>query len=305
MSTAAAPEWFRAAVAVRPERASLTVGGVEVTWRRWGARSLPPLVLVHGAAAHGGWWEYLAPLLAARWCVVAPDLSGHGDSAWRDRYDTRLWADEVVAVTRAALGPDGQPPVLAGHSLGASVACAAAALHGQQFRSLVICDLGLGARGRSRARASGRHFVNRLVYATRAEAESHFALTPRQPAPPPWLAGFLASGSVRPVGPKGPGVRDEPAAGEPPQGWTWKFDWRLFHRPDEVDLRQHLSALRLPSAFLGGSDSRVATRPRVAALREACTGGLAEVWVPCAHHHLMVDQPLAFVAALEALAATL
>ena len=57
-------------------------------------------MLVHGGAAHSGWWDHVAPLLT--WHrVVALDLTGHGDSDRREVYDMRLWAREVVAVAAA------------------------------------------------------------------------------------------------------------------------------------------------------------------------------------------------------------
>ena len=53
---------------------------------------------MHGGAAHAHWWSFLAPQLAKQYYVVAPDLSGHGDSGRRTSYPRELWAREVLAV---------------------------------------------------------------------------------------------------------------------------------------------------------------------------------------------------------------
>ena len=80
-----APQWFLDALATPPEHAETEVDGVPIHYRRWGSTARPGLVLVHGGAAHSGWWDHIAPLLAGEYCVVALDLSGHGDSGRRDQ----------------------------------------------------------------------------------------------------------------------------------------------------------------------------------------------------------------------------
>src|SRR5215468_6084564 len=100
-----APRWFLDALAApRTDH-----------YVRWGEGEKPGLVLVHGGAAHAEWWSFLAPLLTRHYDVIAPDLSGHGDSGRRESYPRRLWADEVrrIIADAAFVGP----PVLVGHSM--------------------------------------------------------------------------------------------------------------------------------------------------------------------------------------------
>ncbi len=110
------PKWFRDALAAAVEEHVVRVRGCAVAVRSWGQRDLPGLVLVHGGAAHGRWWDHVAPFLAVDHRVVALDLSGHGDSERRAEYDMTTWAAEVTAVARDA-GFTG-PPVIVGHSMG-------------------------------------------------------------------------------------------------------------------------------------------------------------------------------------------
>src|SRR3546814_10133182 len=48
----------------------------------WGNESAPPLLLVHGGRDHCRSWDWVAEKLADRYHIIAPDLRGHGDSAW-------------------------------------------------------------------------------------------------------------------------------------------------------------------------------------------------------------------------------
>ncbi|RYJ06956.1 MAG: alpha/beta fold hydrolase, partial [Actinomycetales bacterium] len=120
---AAVPAWFADALAQEPEHHALEVDRVRVAYRAWGRTGLPVVVLVHGGAAHAGWWDHVAPFLTTGHRVVAIDLSGHGDSGHRPRYDFVTWAAEVMAV--AAAEGSTRPAVL-GHSMGGFVTLTAA-----------------------------------------------------------------------------------------------------------------------------------------------------------------------------------
>ena len=48
----------------------------------WGNCDAPPLILIHGGRDHSRNWDWTARALRYRWRIIAPDLRGHGDSAW-------------------------------------------------------------------------------------------------------------------------------------------------------------------------------------------------------------------------------
>jgi pimeloyl-ACP methyl ester carboxylesterase len=295
-----APEWFGANLAVVPDEGHVTVDGVAVRWLRWGDAAKPPLALVHGGGAHAQWWSFLAPFLADDWCVVAPDLSGMGQSGWRQAYRTETWAEEVLAVVADAVPAARARPVLAGHSLGGSVVAVAAARHPERLAGVVLCDIGV--RKVDEKSRSGRHFVNRRTYPSREEAVRRFKLIPRQPCANDWAVAHIAATSVRPVG---AGGADDPTRPPPGDeiGWAWKFDWRLFTRTYDKPLRDYLGDITVPVACLHGAHSRIVT-PEVAQRVVDCLGReVPTVWVPEAGHHLMLDQPLAFIAGLRGLLA--
>jgi magnesium chelatase accessory protein len=80
----------------------------------------PPILLIHGTAAATHSWRALAPMLARRFTVVAPDLPGHGfTSAPPPR---GLTLPGMAAALGDLLTVLGVSPVLAaGHSAGAAV----------------------------------------------------------------------------------------------------------------------------------------------------------------------------------------
>jgi hypothetical protein len=62
-----------------------------------------------------------------------------------------------------------------------------------------------------------------------------------------------------------------------------------------------LAAALCPIAIIRGSRSKVMTEETAAFAHSIAPAGSPMVEIPEAHHHIMIDQPLAFVAALRAL----
>jgi pimeloyl-ACP methyl ester carboxylesterase len=82
-----------------------------------------PLLLVHGfTGAKEDFGDWMGPLAAEGWWVVAPDLRGHGDSAQPEReeaYSLATCADDLVALA-SSLGWGSF--TLLGHSMGGMIA---------------------------------------------------------------------------------------------------------------------------------------------------------------------------------------
>ena len=90
------------------------------------ATSMPPVVLVHGAANSAGVWRHWLEALAERgWPAYAIDLRRHGDSAGVDLSRVRM--DDYVEDLAALAGQLRRRPVLIGWSMGGLVAMMAAA----------------------------------------------------------------------------------------------------------------------------------------------------------------------------------
>ena len=112
--------------------------GCRVHYLSWGEPGRRGLVFVHGGGAHAHWWTPVAATFAGQFRVVAVDLSGHGDSGHRDRYDPEQWADEVMAVAHDA-SIEGRP-VVVGHSMGGFITIVTAARHSDELAGVIVCD---------------------------------------------------------------------------------------------------------------------------------------------------------------------
>lgn len=281
----AAPRWFVEAIAAHSEDRYVEVAGALIHYLDWGTHGRPGLVLVHGGAAHAYWWSHIAPFFSRDWHVVALDLSGHGDSGRREDYTRQFWADEVLAVC-ADVGFE-NPAVVVGHSLGGTVTITAAASYGDKLAGAVIVDAPVTRPAPESEEASrGRTFRNPGVYSTLDKAMGHFRLVPAQPTTHPYIIEHIARRSLH----------------ETEAGWTWKFDPHVFNR-SPVSLGEQLAAVTSRVAAIRG-DYSVIVPPDTAEYMYEVLGRLAPVVsIPEAHHHLQLDQPLAFVAALRALLA--
>jgi pimeloyl-ACP methyl ester carboxylesterase len=274
-----APGWFTAALAQPPELLGHEVDGVRLRYRAWGGRGLPLVLLVHGGTAHSAWWDHVGPLLAARHRVVAPDLSGHGDSGHRTEYALRTWAEELAALV--AREGDGGRPVVVGHSMGGWVSMTLAATHPDLPAELVVVDSPLRVLAPDPEVERRRTQAHARVYPAREDAVARFRLTPPQDrAVLPFVFDHIAATSVREI----------------EGGWGWKFDpeiWRR-HRGDPPELAAITCPVTLLAAERGMQSTEDAGR---AAARIA--GPVTIAQIPDAGHHVMVDEPLALVTALR------
>jgi pimeloyl-ACP methyl ester carboxylesterase len=282
----AAPEWFRRALAQKPESATLDVLGCPIHYLRWGDRELPGIVLVHGGAAHAHWWSFIAPLLTSQYHVVALDLSGHGDSGRRAEYRRETWAEEVMAVARHA-GIVGAP-LLVGHSMGGIVCIAAAARWGDRLAGAIIVDSPVRRPDpESEEGTRGRAFRNPKTYRDFETAVAKFRLVPPQPCENDWIVDHVARHSLY----------------QTAEGWTWKFDPVVFRRASPESIHENLAQVHCRVALFRGELSLLVTPDLADYMYELLDRNAPVVEIPQAHHHLLLDQPLAFVSALRAILA--
>ena len=116
----------------------LILHGHEVTYRTAG--SGPVLLLLHGIANSSETWEGVAPALAERFTLIAPDLLGHGQSATpRGDYSLGAQASGVRDVL-TALGHDRVTVI--GHSLGGGIAMQFAYQFPERCERMVLVSSG-------------------------------------------------------------------------------------------------------------------------------------------------------------------
>ncbi|MBB3674937.1 alpha/beta fold hydrolase [Modestobacter versicolor] len=269
------PTWFTQALAVAPEHRDVVVAGARVAYRVWGPAGAPGVVLVHGGAAHSGWWDHVGPLLTGH-RVAALDLTGHGASDRRTEYDPLLWAREVAAVAAAA---ELERPVVVGHSMGGWVSVTVGVEHPAEVSSIVVIDSPLNDQPPDEERLRQRRRPHR-VYPTVADAMGRFRTLPPQEVLLPYVREHVARGSLRAV----------------EGGWTWAFDPDFFGT--RLRLRDLLPGVAVPLTLLRCEHGLVSAG-MAAEMTGLVRGPMPVVELPDAGHHPMLDQPLALVAALR------
>jgi pimeloyl-ACP methyl ester carboxylesterase len=285
-SVADPPEWFTKALAAAPQERRVDVDGTAISYLAWGDPGPRGLVLVHGGGAHAHWWDHIAPLLALDRRVLALDLSGHGDSGRRDSYTLDAWATEVLAV--AADAGLTEPPTVIGHSMGGLVTLRLASLFGARLGGAVVIDSPVRNRDltpEEMAARERRAFGPLRVYPSREDAIAHFRTIPPQETLP-YASAHVAATSVRPA-PDG-------------DGWTWKFDPRIFGREPFGAAAATLNRLDCRIALFRAEHGVMSAQ--MSQILYDRLGRVAPVIeIPAAAHHIMLDQPVALIAALRTL----
>src|SRR5262245_18725764 len=102
------------------------VDGSQLHYLDYGMAGGPPILCVHGGAAHGHWFDFFAPGFSIDFHVRALDFRGHGDSQWMNPPDYTYEA-HAADLARVAYQLDLRDFVLIGHSMGGLISLVYAA----------------------------------------------------------------------------------------------------------------------------------------------------------------------------------
>jgi pimeloyl-ACP methyl ester carboxylesterase len=280
------------ALAQAPERSVVVVEDVEIEVLAWGERGSPGVLLLHGFFAHADWWSFIAPLIVSGRRVVAFSFSGMGRSGWRDGYSLPVYAREAIAVAEATgLFSSGVAPIFIGHSFGSFPARIAARELQSKLAGIVLIDGALPAdeQDREYGEVPPKGHLHR-IYATLEQAVARFRYDPPQPTGNDYITDHLARTSL--------GLT---AVGPETDGWSWRYDPDLVAKLRALPSRDLLVPVQCRIALVVGGRSQMMTPARVALIRSLTPRDAPWVEIPDAGHHVMVDQPLALVAALRTL----
>lgn len=222
----------------------------------WGNDGAPPLLLVHGGRDHCRSWDWVAEKLADRYHIIAPDLRGHGDSAWAPdgNYEMGAFVYDLAQLIHQL---DLAPVTIVAHSMGGNISLRYTGLYPDNVRKLVAIE-GLGPSPKVLAERAETPFAERFRkwiddkrqaagrqprrYATLEDALARMAaensyLTPDQ-------ARHLTIHGIN---------RNEDGS------WSWKFDnylnvWPTVDLPQE-DIQALWSAITCPTLLLYGANS--------------------------------------------------
>lgn len=267
------------------ERATVPVHGAAIEFYTWGQPGRPGLLFIHGGIAHARWWDFTAPFFADRYRCAALSLSGMGGSERREEYAHDLYAAEAVATAEAAgLFDDGRRPMLVGHSFGGLVTVRALQLHGERFAGGVVVDAPLIPLEKRLVQERRRDRVHAPRPAI-ADAVARFRLFPDEPAVHPFILDHVARHGVT----------------EHDDGFRWSFDPNVWGKMNPRRGHPDFSAVAGRIAFIRGANSTVVGEDSAAGLRAVLGPGSPFVDIPEAWHHVILNRPLAFVAALRAI----
>ena len=205
-------------------------------------------------------------------------------------YSGAGFAREAVAVAQEAglfAGPC-KPEVVA-HSFGGFIMLEMlGGLDGERFARGTILDTPIK---RPDADAPRPRFLDgnrpHNIYPDLVTALGRFRLAPPQGCENLYIADMIARESLIEVD----------------GGWSWAFDpflWRDFRMGDPEPM---LAGARCPLVLMWGDSSALMPPEVIADMRAKLPADTLAIAIPDAEHHVMIDQPLALVAALRALLA--
>jgi pimeloyl-ACP methyl ester carboxylesterase len=279
------PEWFEKALSHEPTSHMIDVEGTPIHYLQWGDRNKPGLLLVHGNGAHARWWSFLAPYFAVDYNVVAYDVSGMGDSGHRDSYEMEAFSDELLAVCEdGGLFEPVEPPIIVAHSFGGRISIFAASDHGDRFSGLIIADSPVNPPEKDGGPPEREARPHR-PYSTLNEALGRFRLMPPQGCDNHYIVDYIARHSLREV----------------EGGWIWKFDPKIWRRFDTGNMSERLKLIPCRLGIIRGENSFLFPREVGDYMYELLGRSVPVIEIPEARHHIMLDEPLAFVSAVRAL----
>lgn len=296
-----APAWFDWAISQPSEEGAVEVDGAKIRYSVWGEEGRRGLVFIHGGRAHRNWWRPFAPFFTEKFRVAAFDISGMGDSDWRTRYSMDGIVDELFAVIEAARLTQGGRPLVVGHSFGGWVTLAAVERKGERLSGSVVIDSPIGLpdpdegytiakANPKRARQGWSPDQPHRIYSSIAEPIERFRFLPNQTCDELYLVDYIAREGLREAPMEGGGA-----------GWSWKFDPAQGSNFDIHFDRDLLLAARCPLAFIYGAESMFAQGDGIEHLKQQARGRSPFITMPAVHHHLMMEEPIAFVSTLRAL----
>jgi pimeloyl-ACP methyl ester carboxylesterase len=222
----------------------------------WGNPDAPPLILQHGGRDHCRSWDWVAEEFRHDWHVIAPDLRGHGDSAWSPDGDYSMFAFVYdFAQLVQSLGYD-QVSIIS-HSLGGNIATRFTGLYPAKVTKLVNIE-GLGPSPAIQAQQEATPYAERLREWIRDKRKAAGRLPRRYPTIEAAYARMKEENAY---------LTDERARAltlhavsrNEDGTYSWKFDnylnvWGVAEFP-EAEVQALWAAITCPMLLLYGADS--------------------------------------------------
>jgi pimeloyl-ACP methyl ester carboxylesterase len=237
-----------------PASRTFSSQGLKLHYADWGNEAAPLIVLLHGTRDHARSWDWTAQALKDRWHVVAPDLRGHGDSAWSPD-GAYLYPFHLLDFMELidTLGRD--EVTIVAHSFGAGIASRYAAVYPDRVAKLAVVD-GFGPSLQNYADWANAGPVPR----TREWLEQRRSMrdkTPRRFATLDEAVARMAAGNPR-LTPAQARYLTVHGVRRHADGYGWKFDPRVsLFTPEDfcIPLTEFWREIKAPTLLCYGSQS--------------------------------------------------
>lgn len=297
-----APVWGQPAVIpqryrnVTPSTHRYVSQRLSLSYVTWGTPDRPPLFLIHGGRDNARSWDWIAAALCEKWYVIAPDLRGHGDSAWSPDGDYTASA-YVYDLAQLMHQLNVDSITIVAHSMGAHLAIRLSGVYPEKVAKVVAIE-GFGFGPENSAAFPPEQIGERL----RNWIEQKRGLSMRFPKRYPSLAAarariltehtYLADHQASHLTKHGVNQNEDGT-------FTWKFD-HYVNLWDHIDIKpaewiQLCSNVLCPVLLIYGSDSWVdqSTDNRIEGLPNAASVEISSAghWP----HHQRLDETLRLI----------
>jgi pimeloyl-ACP methyl ester carboxylesterase len=261
----------------------IEAAGLRLHYLDYGTEGQPAMLCVHGGAAHGHWFDFVAPAFTANYHVRAIDQRGHGDSAkgpaTEYSYD-RYAADLAEVVEKMNL----RDFVLVGHSMGGMVSVTYAGTYPGRVARLIVIDSMLRMTEERVATLRGVGSREGSSYATNAEFIERYRLRPGGTTAAPEVVRHLAQYGAR---------QSEDGR------WRPKFDRNVYATREPWEGLPFWRRIRIPALVIKGALSPRISPEIFAEIKTACPQAeFAEI--ANSDHHVTLDNPADCAQAMQA-----
>ena len=256
------------------------VGGLKLHYQDFGTAGKPPMLCIHGSAAHGHWFDFVAAGFTNDYHVIAPDMRGHGDSDWDQsatpEYNYERYAADVHALTKKL---DLRDFILVGHSMGGLLSIVYAARYPGRAKAFIMIDssVNLSAERVASMNAVGSREGN--SYATLEEFAAKFKVRPGGSGASPDIVRHLALHSGR---------QFEDGR------WRNKVDRNVYAVRKVEVLYPHWDRIKIPALLMKGDRSNRISPEVIAEVKARAPQVLVDEVSGC-DHHVTLDNPRGFI----------
>jgi pimeloyl-ACP methyl ester carboxylesterase len=253
-------------------------GNVRLHYLDYGTAGLPPMLCIHGGAAHAHWFDYVAPGFIDDYHVRSIDLRGHGDSDHVDppKY---FYEDYAADIDKAVRELDLKDFVLMGHSMGGMVSLVYSAAYPGRVKKLVVIDTSVNLPPERIALLRDVGSKPPRDYDDREEMVSRYKLRPGEALAPKEVVRYVGERSIR-----------ETEEGK----WRYKFDRAVYATREPKDGTPLWDKIKIP-ALLVKADRSPRITPEVYAEAKKRAPQVEFVEISHSDHHITLDNPVEFV----------